>query len=115
MTLSATLTLLVAIFGSLGFWEFLKFIIQNRRKKKSAEQEALLSLLHIQLYPRVEEIYFRGVVGYNEALNLEQLYNSYRRLGGNSTIKSRYELIEKFERVKDEELEAYASGIVRKD
>jgi len=40
---------------------------------------------------------------------------SARRLGGNSTIKSRYELIEKFERVKDEELEAYASGIVRKD
>lgn len=115
MTFEMALKFILTIFGSMGFWEFFKFLIVSKKKKKSAEQEALLSLLQIQLYPRVEEIYFRGVVGYDEALNLEQLYNSYRRLGGNSTIKSRYELIEKFERVKDEELEAYASGIVRKD
>ena len=115
MTFEMALKFILTIFGSMGFWEFFKFLIVSKKKKKSAEQEALLSLLQIHLYPRVEEIYFRGVVGYKEALNLEQLYNSYRRLGGNSTIKSRYELIEKFERVKDEELEAYSSGIVRKD
>lgn len=115
MAAQALITILIAVFGSTGLWEFLKWLIANKRKKKTAEQEALLTLLQIQLYPIVEKIYFRGVIGYDEALNLEQLYNSYRRLDGNSTIKSRYELIAKFERVKDEELEAYDSGIVRKD
>lgn len=111
MTFTATLTLLAAVFGSTGIWEFFKWLIANKRKKNTAEQEALLTLLQIQLYPIVEKIYFRGVIGYDEALNLEQLYNSYRRLGGNSTIKSRYELIAKFDRVKDEELKIYDTGV----
>lgn len=111
MTFEMALKFILTIFGSMGFWELLKWLIANKKKKKTAEHEALLTLLQIQLYPIVEKIYFRGVIGYDEALNLEQLYNSYRRLGGNSTIKSRYELIAKFERVKDEELKIHDTGV----
>ena len=111
MTLEAIIKLALAIFGSLGFWEFLKFLIQSKRKKKSAEQEALLALLQAHLYPMLEKIYFRGVIGYDEATNIDQLYSPYRRLGGNSVVKSRYELVAKLERVKDEELKIYDTGV----
>lgn len=115
MTTPGILTLILALFGATGFWELLKFLIASGRKKKTKEQKALLALLQLQLYPAVEKVYFRGVVGYDEYSNLEMIYNSYRDFGGNSTIKSRFELIQNFKRVKDEELETYDNGIVRQD
>ena len=111
MTFDMALKFILTIFGSMGFWEFFKFLIVSKKKKKSAEQEALLALLQAQLYPMLKKIYFRGVIGYEEATNIDQLYRPYRRLNGNSVIKSRYEQVAKFERVKDEELKIYDTGV----
>ena len=112
MTIETLLKFILTMFGSLGFWEFLKYMISSRKKKKSAEAEGILALLHNELYPLVEKIYFRGKVGYDEFDNLTHLYDPYIRLGGNGTMERRYEEIDKFERIKDEEIEAYDNHVV---
>lgn len=105
MTAETVITLIITISGSLGFWEFLKFIVNNSRNKKTAEQEALISILHHLLYPELESIYFRGRVGYDEFDMVASLYNAYRRLGGNGTIERRFQQVDALPRVKDEKIE----------
>ena len=105
MTAENVITLIITISGSLGFWEFLKYIIGSRKKKKTAEAEALLSIAQYLLYPELERIYFRKVVGYDEMDMVSSLYNAYKRLGGNGTIERRYNEIADLPRIKDEELE----------
>ena len=105
MTFETIITLVITISGSLGFWEFLKYIISARKKKQTAEQEALLSISHYLLYPELERIFFRGQVGYDEFDMIASLYNAYKRLGGNGTIERRFEQINALPRVKDEEIE----------
>lgn len=109
------LRLIITIFGSLGFWEFIKYLISTRKKKRSAEAEGILALLHNELYPAIEKVHFRGVVGYDELENIDHLYKPYIKLGGNGTLQRRYETIQSYERVHDDELEAYDKGLVRKD
>ena len=104
MTPETIITLVITISGSLGFWEFLKYLISTRRKKQSAEQEALLSISQYLLYPELERIFFRGYVGYDEFEMVASLYNAYTRLGGNGTIKRRFEQVDALPRVKDDEL-----------
>lgn len=104
------LTLIITISGSLGFWEFLKYIISTRKKKKSAEAEGILALLHNELYPAIERVHFRGVVGYDELENIAHMYEPYTRLGGNGTLKRRYETIQDYKRVKDDTLKEYERG-----
>lgn len=115
MTFELIFKLMATIFGSLGFWELIKYIISSRRNKKTAEAEALLSIAQYLLYPQLERIYFRGVVGYDEYEMIASLYSAYKRLGGNGTIARRFETLQTMEKVKDEELDAYDRGIVRKD
>lgn len=105
MTFDVIIKLILTMFGSLGFWEFLKHIIMTRRKKKTAEQEALLSISQYLLYPKLEEIYFRGKVGYDEMEMVTSLFKAYRRLGGNGTTERRYEQVDALPRVKDDEIE----------
>lgn len=110
MTPETIITLVITISGSLGFWEFLKYLISNRRKKKTAEQEALLSISQYLLYPELEKIYFRGVVGYDEFDMIASLFNAYKRLGGNGTTKRRFAQVDELPRVHDDELENYDKG-----
>lgn len=105
MTFETILKLILTMFGSLGFWEFLKHMISSRRRKKTAEQEALLSISQYLLYPKLEEIYFRGRVGYDEMEMVTALFNAYRRLGGNGTTERRYKQVDALPRVKDEYIE----------
>ena len=105
MTVEMIFKVTLTIFGSLGFWELIKYIISSRRTKRTAEAEALLSMLHYLLYPALEKIYFRGVVGYDEFDMVASLYNSYRRLGGNGTTERRFQQVDALPRVKDEEIE----------
>lgn len=105
MTIETIIKLVVTIFGSLGFWEFIKFLISTRKKKQTAEEEALLSISHYLLYPELERVFFRGVVGYDEFDMLASLYSAYTRLGGNGTIARRFDQVGALPRVKDEELE----------
>ena len=105
MTVEIIAKVILTIFGSLGFWELIKYIISSRRTKKTAEAEALLSMLHYLLYPALERIYFRGCVGYDEFDMIAALYNSYRRLGGNGTTERRFQQVDNLPRVKDDEIE----------
>lgn len=105
MTFEIALKFILTMFGSLGFWEFLKHLITSRRRKKTAEQEALLSISQYLLYPKLEEIYFRGRVGYDEMEMVTALYKAYQRLGGNGTTERRYRQVDALPRIKDEEIE----------
>lgn len=105
MTFEAIIKLVSVIFGSLGFWELIKYLISSRKKKRTAEQEALLSISQYLLYPELEKIYFRGKVGYDEFEMVASLYNAYKRLGGNGTVERRFNSVDALPRVKDEIIE----------
>ena len=105
MTIETIIKLVLTMFGSLGFWEFIKYIFSVRKKKQTAEEEALLSISHYLLYPELERVFFRGFVGYDEFDMLASLYSAYKRLGGNGTIERRFEQVDALPRVKDEDIE----------
>lgn len=105
MTIETVIKLIITIFGSLGFWEFLKYLISSRKSKKTAEAEALLSISQYLLYPELEQIYFRGCVGYDEFEMIASLYNAYKRLGGNGSVERRFNQVDALPRVRDEEIE----------
>lgn len=107
---NTVIALLIAVFGSMGFWEMLRWLISSRKKKQTAEQEALLSISQYLLYPELEKIYFRGCVGYDEFEMIAGLYNAYHRLGGNGTTERRFQQIDELPRVHDEELPNYEKG-----
>ena len=102
--MSTTTAVVLAIFGCTGFWELVKYIIQVRSTKRSASDEALLAILHEMIYPMLEIVVTRPgeVVGYNEMDRIRQLYEPYKRLGGNGTVEARYEIAETYKRIPDE-------------
>lgn len=93
--------IIIAIFGCLGFWELVRYLIESRRKKKSALEQATLALLHETIYPLLEEAVLRGNVGIEEFDRIDNLYQPYTRLGGNGTVRRRYELVVNLPRTDD--------------
>lgn len=93
--------LLLTIFGCVGFWEVVRYLLESRHDKHSALEEATLALIHETLYPLLEEAVLRGSVGIEEFDRIDNLYKPYSRLGGNGTIKRRYELVAEMPRVDD--------------
>lgn len=81
------LPILLAVFGASGFWQIILYLIEKARKKNSTEDEALLGLLHNEIYILCKRYILRGYVMVEELNNLEYLYNPYIELGGNGTAK----------------------------
>ena len=50
MNTSSIVTIVVAIFASTGFWEFLKEWWKTKNKKKSVEDELLLGIAHDRIH-----------------------------------------------------------------
>lgn len=92
---------IVTILGCMGFWELLRYILESRRKKKTALEEATLALIHETLYPLLEEAVLRGYVGIEEFDRIDNLYRPYERLGGNGTTKRRYDIVQDLPRTDD--------------
>lgn len=96
-----TREIILAIFGSMGMWELLRFLIESRTQKKSTQEEAILALIHETLYPLLDEAVLRGSVGIEEFDRIDNLYSPYHRLGGNGTIKRRYDIVSELPRTDD--------------
>lgn len=81
-------SIVVAIFASTGFWEFLRASMENRRKKDSAESRMLKGLGHDRICYLGEKYVARGYITRDEFENLyDYLYIPYKELGGNGTAE----------------------------
>lgn len=84
MHLDIIVTLVVAVFGSTGFWSW----IQNRSKKKSAEARLLMGIAYSEIIRRSEHYIHQGYIGTEEYNELNKyLYQPYREMGGDGTAE----------------------------
>lgn len=84
MHIDIIVTLIVAVFGSTGFWTW----IQTRNKKKSAETRLLLGLAYSEIINRADACISRGWVEVDEYNELDRyLYRPYAEMGGNGTAQ----------------------------
>nr|DAE34600.1 MAG TPA: holin protein [Caudoviricetes sp.]DAI79645.1 MAG TPA: holin protein [Caudoviricetes sp.] len=86
------------VFASNGFWQFL----QTRFKKKTPVEKAVLAMLHDRLMHLLICYIEADYLTAEDLENLTDLYESYRELGGNGTIKRLYERVCKLEIRHDE-------------
>lgn len=98
-TAGIIVSIVVAIFGSTGFWNWL----MNRGKKKSAESKLLMGIAYSQIISLCESYLKKGFVSTNEFHELEHyLYMPYSAMGGNGTAEKLYEDVKKL-KVKDDQ------------
>ena len=84
MHIDIIVTLIVAVFGSTGFWTW----ITNRAKKKSAESRLLLGLAYSEIINRADACLSRGWAEVEEYNQLNRyLYQPYAEMGGNGTAQ----------------------------
>lgn len=96
-----TIEILISVFACTGFWEFLRYIVSSRKKKQSAEDRALLAILHELVYPKLEDCIIRQSVGLEEFDRIDNLVQPYFALGGNGTVRRRYDMVLKLPRTDD--------------
>lgn len=87
MNIDIVVTILVAVFASSGFWQWMMI----KRIKKDKKTEALLALLHNEIYTISEQAIEKGTITSDELDNLTCLYEPYKALGGNGTGAILYE------------------------
>ena len=81
MTTEMMVTIVVSVLASSGFWQF----IMLKTQKKSTQTQAILALLHNEIYKEAEKAIERGSITTDDFDNLTCLYTPYKALGGNST------------------------------
>ena len=76
------ITLIVAIFGSTGFWSWLS----GRRTKRDGSTKLLMGLAYQQIIKSAEHYIKRGYIDTEEYNELNRyLFEPYTALGGNGT------------------------------
>ena len=89
-TTELAITLIVAIFGSTGFWSWL----QVRFKKKSAEDRLLMGIGYSKIIQETDKYIKRGWITSEEYNDLSRhLYQPYVDMGGNGTAKRQMEIV----------------------
>ena len=84
MHLDIIIPLVVAVFGSTGFWQW----IQNRGKKKSAEVRLIMGIAYSEIIRRCEHYIKRGYIETDEYNELNRyLFEPYREMGGDGTAE----------------------------
>ena len=94
-------TVVVAVFTCNGLWEIVKYKIERKDSTKSAEDEALIALLHDRIYQLAECYILSGFITFEEFDNLTYLYSPYKKLGGNNTGEDLYQKCKSLPRVKE--------------
>lgn len=83
-------TVIVAIFASNGFWDYLK--TKSKKKKKDPVQHMVLGIAYIELINACTKYLDRGYITVEELHDLDNyLFTPYTVLGGNSTAKTMFE------------------------
>ena len=96
MTYESVMPIVLACIASTGLWQFLIFILQNRKTNQSAQSRMLLGLAHDRICFLGEEFIKRGSITRDEYENLVvYLFEPYEKLGGNGTAKRIIEEVKK--------------------
>lgn len=91
INIEVIVSVIVAIFASNGFWQYLL----TRINKKDVKTEAILALLHDKLYYLCEKHLSMNSITVDELENIECLYQPYTKMGGNGTVELLYEKVKK--------------------
>lgn len=88
MNESTVLALILAVFGSTGFWNFLIAYVQDHRKKKKPCDRLLMGLAHDKICDKCAKYLMRGDITKNEYEDLvKYLFEPYKEMGGNGTCE----------------------------
>lgn len=80
---------ILLMMGFFGGWIRAKF--SNAKKEELNIKAGVLALLHDRLYQACSYHINCKCISPQEMRNLEKMYNAYKALGGNGTIKEMYE------------------------
>lgn len=83
------LTMVVAIFGSTGFWTWLMHKQDEKNAKKTdltLMSDALLAIIHDRMYYLCKKTISEGNITPEDYENLNKMYIPYQKLGGNGTV-----------------------------
>lgn len=93
------ITIIVAIFGSTGFWSWLS----GRRAKRDGASKLLLGLAYRSIVESSERYIARGYIAVDEYDELNRyLYEPYKAMGGNGTAAKLMEEVKKLPTKKED-------------
>lgn len=97
------LQLFAIIFGSVGFWNFIQSIYNNRKNKNNVKSveltnlcKGLLAVLHSMLYERCDKIIEQGYKTPEDVEELTYMAEPYFALGGDGTLEKMLKIIDNF-------------------
>ena len=67
------------------------FIVKRLYKKQKAIENGVQALLRNELIRRYREYEIKGEITILDKENIEHMFNEYKNLGGNGTVKKMYE------------------------
>ena len=81
-----------ALIALIGFgYKLLKNRQDQQEKKNKAIENGVQALLRNELIRRYREYETKGEISIIDKENIEHLFNEYKNLGGNGTVKQMYE------------------------
>lgn len=86
--------IVLAIFASSGFWQFVIYKVQSRDKKKTASERALMYLLRQDLIARIDYWLDQESIPIGEWTSITEENDIYHELGGNGDMKERMEALD---------------------
>ena len=93
--LDVILAVVVAVFASTGFWQFILNVYNKKSQKKSSETRLLLGLAHNVIFDKCEKYLARGYITTMEYDDLLYVYEPYNESGGNGTGTQLFEQVKK--------------------
>lgn len=90
------LGIVVVIFASSGFWQYVIYKAQQKDREKSAESRLLMGLAYGKICDLCARHIHNGYIGRTEYGELRKyLYEPYRAMGGNGTCEKLMQEVEK--------------------
>lgn len=87
MSIEIIVTIVASVLASSGLWQFLIL----KTQKKSVQTQAILALLHNEIYRIAEKAIKENSITPDDFDNLTCLYEPYHSLGGNGTGEALYQ------------------------
>lgn len=82
------ITIIVAVFASTGFWQFVQWLAQKRTSVKTAEERLLLGIAFKEINELCRHYISVGSISAEEYKELNKyLFTPYKELGGNGTAE----------------------------
>lgn len=92
--MNAIVAVIVAVFASSGFWQLVLYKVQQKGRKKTAMELAMMYLLRQDLIARCDYWLDRDHVPIGEWTSIVEENALYHDLGGNGDLKERMESLE---------------------